>query len=112
MFAGVAGFASFVGAAGPERVLAENSLLCPTCLRVVPGETVERDGKAFLRRTCPVHGSSESLLLSDASWWEWSRRFIRPGRRPAYAATETALGCPYDCGFCPEHRQHACVTVL
>jgi uncharacterized radical SAM superfamily Fe-S cluster-containing enzyme len=86
--------------------------LCPACLRVVPGANIERDGKVYLQRTCPQHGVRESLVLSDATWWEWSRRFIRPGRRPAHAATETVNGCPYDCGFCPEHQQHACVTVF
>jgi len=95
-----------------DRRLAETRALCPGCLRVVPGENLERDGKVILRRTCPDHGTFESLVLSDASWWEWSRRFIRPGRHPAHTATETVHGCPYDCGFCPEHQQHACVTVF
>src|SRR6266536_6318580 len=95
-----------------DRLLAETRALCPRCLGVVPGENLERDGKVILRRTCLDHGTFESMVLSDASWWEWSRRFIRPGRHPAYAATETVHGCPYDCGFCPEHQQHACVTVF
>jgi uncharacterized radical SAM superfamily Fe-S cluster-containing enzyme len=37
---------------------------------------------------------------------------MRPGRAPAHTATEVAAGCPYDCGLCPEHEQHACVTVF
>ena len=94
------------------RVLAETRALCPRCLRVVAGRNIERNGKVYLSRSCPEHGDSESLVLSDASWWEWSRRFIRPGRRPAHTATDTVHGCPYDCGFCPEHQQHACVTVF
>jgi len=96
----------------PERTLAETRALCPTCLRVLDARNVERDGKVYLYRTCPAHGPAETLVLSDASWWEWSRRFLRPGRRPAQTATETVHGCPYDCGFCPEHEQHACVTVF
>ena len=95
-----------------EHVLNETRALCPVCLRVAPGRNLQRDDKVYLSRSCPEHGTSESLVLSDASWWEWSRRFIRPGRRPAHTATETVLGCPYDCGFCPEHQQHACVTVF
>jgi 7,8-dihydro-6-hydroxymethylpterin dimethyltransferase len=94
------------------RLLVQTKGLCPTCLRVVPGETIEREGRVYLRRTCPHHGTQESLTLSDASWWERSRRFVTAGRRPAHTATETVHGCPYDCGFCPEHRQHACVTVF
>ncbi len=100
------------GGRAAGRVLGRTRSLCPTCLRVVEGENVERDGRVYLRRTCPDHGPAEALVVADASWWEWSRRFLRPGRRPAYTATEAIHGCPYDCGFCPEHEQHACVTVL
>jgi 7,8-dihydro-6-hydroxymethylpterin dimethyltransferase len=73
---------------------------------------VERDGRVYLNRTCPQHGTAEALVSSDAAWYRWSRRFIRPGRVPAHTATETRFGCPYDCGLCPEHQQHACVTVF
>jgi 7,8-dihydro-6-hydroxymethylpterin dimethyltransferase len=96
----------------PDAVLSETSALCPTCLRLLPARTVERDGKVWLERSCPTHGPSTTLVVSDAAWWHWSRRFVRPGRKPVHAATDTVFGCPYDCGFCPEHDQHACVTVL
>jgi uncharacterized radical SAM superfamily Fe-S cluster-containing enzyme len=95
-----------------DRVLAETRALCPVCLRVIQGETLERDGRVYLRRACPQHGTQESLILSDAEWWKRSRRFVTAGRRPAFTATGSEHGCPYDCGFCPEHRQHACVTVF
>ena len=93
-------------------VLATTQALCPSCLVVLPATTLERDGKVFLRRRCAEHGVAESLVLSDASWWRWSRQFVRPGRSPAHHATDTEHGCPYDCGFWPEHAQHACVTVF
>ncbi|HEX6206772.1 MAG TPA: radical SAM protein [Actinomycetota bacterium] len=86
--------------------------LCPICLRPSSATHVERDNRVYLRRTCPEHGTAEALVSSDAGWYEDSRRFLRPGRKPAHAATESEIGCPYDCGFCPEHEQHACVTVL
>ena len=95
-----------------EKVLTETRALCPTCLLVVEAENIERDGKLWLRRTCTEHGTSESLILSDVEWWKWSRKFLRPGRKPENAVVETKYGCPYDCGFCPDHQQHACVTVF
>jgi uncharacterized radical SAM superfamily Fe-S cluster-containing enzyme len=95
-----------------EDLLAETQALCPHCLEVREAVAVERDGKVWLRRDCPDHGTVETLVLSDAAWWRWSRRFVRPGRAPAHAATERHHGCPYDCGFCPDHQQHACVTVF
>jgi uncharacterized radical SAM superfamily Fe-S cluster-containing enzyme len=26
--------------------------------------------------------------------------------------TEVNRGCPYDCGICPDHRQHICCVLL
>ena len=98
-------------AATAEAVLGVIQALCPVCLAVCPAEQVERGGRVILRRQCAKHGTRESLVLSDASWWRWSRKFLRPGRAPV-PATPTEHGCPYDCGFCPEHQQHACVTVF
>jgi uncharacterized radical SAM superfamily Fe-S cluster-containing enzyme len=95
-----------------DQVLAETQSLCTTCLRVLPARTVERGGRVVLERECPRHGAQETLVEADADWYRWSRRFVKPGRKPAHTATETEHGCPYDCGFCPEHEQHACVTVL
>ncbi len=91
-----------------EQVLGETRSLCTTCLRVLPARNVERDGRVILARECPGHGPQETLVEADAQWYRWSRRFRKPGRRPAHFATEARLGCPYDCGFCPEHEQHAC----
>ncbi|MGH9133840.1 MAG: hypothetical protein ACRDZZ_07885 [Ilumatobacteraceae bacterium] len=84
-----------------DNVLAATRALCPTCLRVVEAETIERDGQVWLVRTCADHGRAESLVLGDADWWRWSRKFLRPGRAPAVAVTEREHGCPYDCGFVP-----------
>ena len=95
-----------------DVLLSPTRALCPVCLRVIDGETVERNGQVWLVRTCDQHGPAESLVLGDADWWRWSRKFLRPGRKPAVAATERHHGCPYDCGFCPDHQQHACVTVF
>lgn len=100
------------GPAPPADVLSETSALCPSCLRVLPAQLVERDGKVWLARACPWHGEAVTLVLSDAAWWRWSRQFVQAGRQPSHTATETAHGCPYDCGLCPEHAQHACVSVL
>jgi uncharacterized radical SAM superfamily Fe-S cluster-containing enzyme len=94
-----------------DELLGTTRALCPVCLAVCPAEQLERDGKVVLRRRCAMHGTTESLVLSDASWLRGSRKFLRPGRAPV-PATASEHGCPYDCGFCPEHEQHACVTVF
>lgn len=101
-----------MSSARTEVRLADTQSLCPRCKRLVDAEVVERDGRILMIKHCPQHGTSEALTCSDAEWYRWSRRFQRVGRPPLHRATETELGCPYDCGFCPEHEQHACVTLF
>lgn len=92
--------------------IGETQSLCPECKSVVPAEVVEEGGRVIMVKHCPEHGERRALTCSDANWYTWSRKFIKPGRAPQFRATETELGCPYDCGFCPEHEQHACVTLF
>jgi len=41
-----------------------------------------------------------------------AQQFNKPGTKPLHFATDTLKGCPYDCGLCPEHKQHTCVGII
>jgi len=38
--------------------------------------------------------------------------FNKPGSSPLGFSTEVKDGCPYDCGLCPEHKQHTCSALI
>src|SRR5206468_3632321 len=38
--------------------------------------------------------------------------FIKPPEMPAVYNTEVKWGCPYDCGLCPDHEQHSCLSLI
>lgn len=92
--------------------LAHTASLCPECKRVVQAKVVEREGKVWLRKTCPEHGFVESLQSSDAAYYRQQQEFTRPGTLPQTFQTETNLGCPQDCGLCPDHEQHTCLGLI
>lgn len=94
------------------ETLSTTQSLCARCKRLVPADVIDDGGRVVLVKRCPAHGETRAVTCSDTEWYRWSRRFLRPGRAPAHRATTTEYGCPYDCGFCPEHEQHACVTLL
>ena len=52
--------------------------LCPACKAVVPARIVEEDGKIWIKRTCPEHGTFRDIYWSDPALYH---RFDR------YAAT-------------------------
>jgi uncharacterized radical SAM superfamily Fe-S cluster-containing enzyme len=86
--------------------------LCPTCRQVIDGQVYLRDNKVFLRKRCPEHGSFEALIFGDARLYVDIARFNKPGTRPREFASEVRDGCPYDCGLCTDHQQHACLGVI
>lgn len=86
--------------------------LCPTCRKLIDAQVLIRDGGVYLRKRCPEHGWSEALVSSDAEWYLSSLKYNEPGQLPCDFTTEVTLGCPYDCGLCPEHQQHTCVALI
>lgn len=84
--------------------------LCPVCLISLPAELRRKGDRIYLWRTCPKHGSFSGLIWRGEPDIETWRRPKKPSLS-VRRQTERALGCPHDCGRCPDHGQHAC-TVL
>jgi 7,8-dihydro-6-hydroxymethylpterin dimethyltransferase len=38
--------------------------------------------------------------------------YLKAPELPARFNTKQEYGCPYDCGLCPEHMQHSCLTLI
>jgi uncharacterized radical SAM superfamily Fe-S cluster-containing enzyme len=70
------------------------------------------DGKVLLARSCPEHGEFAAVVYGDAIRYVAIQRFSKPGQDPLVRQTATALGCPHDCGICPEHQQHTCLGII
>jgi len=87
--------------------------VCTTCLRRVEAKILIKDDRAYLEKWCPVHGRERVLVAEDAAYYRKSREvFIKPPELPQRFNTEQRWGCPYDCGLCPEHMQHSCLTLI
>ncbi len=87
--------------------------VCSTCLRRVEAKILIKDERVFLEKWCPEHGRERVLIADDAAYYRKSREvFIKPPELPRRFNTEQRWGCPYDCGLCPEHMQHSCLTLV
>jgi uncharacterized radical SAM superfamily Fe-S cluster-containing enzyme len=95
-----------------EAVLSTTESLCPVCLRRIAARRVAVRDDVYLEKSCPEHGGSRTIIWrgqpSYASWGGPAREPTAPPR----PATPARKGCPFDCGLCPEHRQHTCCVVL
>ncbi|MBI3846638.1 MAG: radical SAM protein [Planctomycetes bacterium] len=87
--------------------------ICGTCFRRVEGKLLIADDRVYMSKRCPEHGEERVLVADDAEYWRRSREvFIKPPEQPNHFNTETRWGCPYDCGLCPSHEQHSCLTLV
>ena len=86
--------------------------ICPECRTVIDAQVLLRDEQVFMRKRCPEHGWFEGLIYADAKAYVSQARYNKPGQAPLRISTESARGCPLDCGLCPEHRQHTCLALI
>ncbi|MHA7058358.1 radical SAM protein [Aquimarina sp. M1] len=86
--------------------------LCPTCLRRIDAKIVFEDDKVFMLKRCPEHGSSKVLIADDIEYYKNIRNYNKPSEFPYKFNTATDYGCPYDCGLCPDHEQHSCLSII
>ena len=87
--------------------------ICAVCLRKVEGKILFQDGQVLLQRRCPAHGLQTSLLADDIDYYRRCREvFVKTPEMPRAYSTPIRYGCPYDCGLCPDHEQHACLSIV
>jgi len=86
--------------------------LCSSCLRRVDAKVIFEDENVYLLKQCPEHGREKVLIATDIEYYKKCRNFLKPGDIPKKFNTPTHFGCPYDCGLCPDHEQHSCLTLI
>ena len=88
------------------------SSLCAKCLRKVEAKVIIQDDRVYLHKWCPEHRFEKVLISTDAEYYKLSRQTLKPGQMPLKFNTPIKYGCPYDCGLCPDHEQHSCLTLV
>jgi len=86
--------------------------ICSKCLRKVEAKIIFENEKVYMVKTCMKHGKEKVLISTDIEYYKWCRDFIKPSEMPHRWNTTIKYGCPYDCGLCPDHEQHSCLTLL
>ncbi len=86
--------------------------ICHVCYRKVEAKVVFQDDNVYLHKYCPVHKHQHVLISTDVEYYKLSRNYLKPGQLPLHFNTPIKYGCPYDCGLCPDHEQHGCLTLV
>lgn len=87
--------------------------VCTQCLQPVDAKILIKDNQVFMDKWCPAHGTERVLMADDAAYYRLCREvFVKAPEMPQRFATPMQYGCPYDCGLCPDHMQHSCLSVV
>jgi 7,8-dihydro-6-hydroxymethylpterin dimethyltransferase len=86
--------------------------VCSQCLTKVEAKIIFRDRCVYMIKHCRTHGREEVLIADDIEYYKQCQQFIKPGDMPLKFNTPIKHGCPYDCGLCPDHEQHSCLTLV
>jgi uncharacterized radical SAM superfamily Fe-S cluster-containing enzyme len=86
--------------------------ICHVCHRKVEAKILIEGDRVYMQKWCPTHKLQKVLLSTDAEYYKLSRQTLKPGQMPRKFNTPIKYGCPYDCGLCPDHEQHGCLTLI
>lgn len=86
--------------------------LCPVCLRRIDAKIIIQDEKVYMTKKCSEHGDYKTVLATDVDYYKNIRNYNKASDMPLIFKTEVKRGCPYDCGLCPDHEQHSCLSVI
>lgn len=89
------------------------SSVCSTCLHPVEAKILFKDERVYMDKWCPVHGTERVLISDDVAYYRLGREvFVKQPEMPQTFNTAMQYGCPYDCGLCPDHMQHSCLSIV
>ncbi|RLG80806.1 MAG: radical SAM protein [Thermoprotei archaeon] len=101
---------SFPGIKSGEELLSMTQSVCPYCYRILPAVIVERDGRVYIRRTCPEHGEIEELYYGSVEMYKRVIKWDLEGRGSRHIYTPLSNKCPFSCGLCPLHKNHTALV--
>jgi len=94
-----------------SKVISTTESVCPECLGRIPADVIMKNRNTYLRKTCTQHGTYETVIWRGSPGYDaWEMKKIPT--HPEKPFTIAELGCPYDCGLCPEHQQEPCCVLL
>ena len=96
----------------PYIFYGQTTSMCSQCMALVPAKIIFDDGCVYYLKRCKTHGVEKALVSTDIAYYKLAHDYLKPGDRPLEFQTRTELGCPYDCGLCPDHEQHSCLALI
>ncbi|MFH0897363.1 MAG: radical SAM protein [Candidatus Bathyarchaeota archaeon] len=86
--------------------------ICPECFKTLDATIYEEEGKVYIRKICPEHGSFEDIYWSDVNEYKRAQKYTIIGQGIENPQTESVNGHPLDCGLCSHHKSHTSLAII
>lgn len=86
--------------------------LCIHCHKPISAKIIFQDNAVYMTKHCSEHGWQKVLIATDIEYYKEIRNYNKASEYPKEPHTSTQYGCPFDCGICPDHEQHSCLTLI
>ena len=98
-------FSGSINSMEENLLVGETWSVCPLCMKQIPARRIRRENKIFLEKSCPEHGSFETIIWRGYEDFDgWISGIQEPKDEPH--------GCPDSCGLCVSHLQETCCLIL
>ena len=94
------------------QIIKNTKSICPESKKVLDATISEKDGKVYIKKECPEHGSFRELYWSDYEQYQRAKGLEYIGTGMRNPRTSVKNGCPYDCGICPQHKSHTALAII
>ena len=97
----------------PYHFYDTTTALCSSCYQPIEAKIIFKDQRVYMDKWCPNHGMERVLISDDVAYYRLGREvFVKKPEMPQLFNTQMRYGCPYDCGLCPDHMQHSCLSIV
>jgi len=86
--------------------------LCNECHKQISAKIIFENDAVYMTKICKDHGFQKVLIATDVEYYKQIRNYNKASEYPRAPHTKTHFGCPLDCGICPDHEQHSCLTLI
>lgn len=86
--------------------------LCNVCHKQISAKIIFENGNVYMTKRCKDHGAQKVIIATDIEYYKQQRNYNKKSEYPIKPHTETTYGCPLDCGICPDHEQHSCLSLI
>ena len=88
------------------KILKKTRSVCSECFLEIPATVFEKDRRVYMKKTCPEHGTSETLIEKDAWIYEKILGNLNNNRSSESLTITLTHDCNNSCSFCylPERK--------